>query len=327
MGYADMSTGNLFLAQPLRPEVANTPQEARHEAMLGTPAERAEFLRRVYVQTDQFKFSFEFISNLIDRAKRTKFPGGLWLIGDGGTGKSFLLERIYRGYPPIDTDLSRIVPVLAISLNEKTSESSILSSMLLQLGQDPELLHYKNNDDLREQAVDALQATGTRAILFDESHHIWLKPNGSGRSTDRSGGSVGGSLMRLYDRTGLAMIFAGTPGLEKVLELNDKQSNTRWEGRVRLTEFAFDGKFLGLLAALDEAMPFPEKSSLAEEGRAKKIHLATKGNFRSLKNFLAEAVYLAAESNSPCVKDEHLRQAFYRNYGFQLNPFDDAATS
>lgn len=321
MGYTDLLTGNLFVAQRAHREEDITPQEARQRALSGTPADRAEFFRTIRVETDQFKFSYDFITNLVERANRTKKPGGLWLIGDGGTGKSFLLDKIYSQYSPIETELSRIVPVLSISLNDNTLESSIWISMLLQLGQDPELLHYKNNDDLMDQAAEALKTAETRAILFDESHNIWLTTKGNLRVKDRSGGTIGGKLLSFYDDTGVAIILAGTPGLEKVLELNDKQPLTRWEGKIRLTEFAFDGKFLALLAAFDEAMPFAEKSDLAQEGRAKKIHVATKGNFRSLKNFLAEAVFLAAESNSPCVTDKHLRQAYYQNYGLQPNPF------
>lgn len=321
MGYT--ADGNLFQSLSLSPleGPALSPQEMRLQAMRSGPDERSRFIKEVYVETEQFKFSFNFISKLIEKSKRTDTPGGLWLMGEGGTGKSFLLNKIQAKYPPIETEYSRIVPVLIISLNEKTSESSILISMLLQLGQDPELLNFKNNDDLKLQVVDAMRTTQTQAVLFDESHHIWLKPNGKVRSADRSGGTIGGSLLRFYDLTGVAMIFAGTPGLDRVLELKDKQSNTRWEGTIRLNEFQFDEKFVGLLDALNQALPFPESSRLTEEDRARKIYLATKGNFRSLKNFLAEAVYTAAEDGATCIHDNHLYQAFQDTYGLESNPF------
>ncbi len=321
MNFADIVTDNLFLSPPVNPITCLHAQEARISAMAGSPKDRAEFFRDIHVNTKQFINSLEFLTTLIERARRTKYPGGLWLIGDGGTGKSFLFKKLYEKYPPIENTLSRHVPVLVISLDEKTSESSILIYMLLQLGQDPELLHFKDNDDLREQVIDALHACGTLAILFDESHHIWLKPNGNVRSADRSGGTIGGFLKLLYDRTGVAMIFAGTLGLEKVLELNDKQSNTRWPAEIRLCEFQFDEQFIGLMNVLDEAVPLPKKSDLGEMEVAKKIHQATNGNFRSLKNFLAEAVFIASESNSQKIESPHLRLAFFNLFGLRVNPF------
>jgi hypothetical protein len=321
MGYTGAANSDLFqsLAQDDKPILS--PPELRLRAMQEGPAERSRFIKEVYVETEQFKFSFNFISNLIERSQRSDTPGGLWLIGEGGTGKSYLLERIQAKYPPIETEYARTVPVLIISLNEQTSESSILISMLLQLGQDPELLHFKNNDDLKLQVIDAMKTTHTRAVLFDESHYIWLKPNGKVRSADRSGGTIGGFLLRFYDLTGVAMVFAGTPGLESVLQLNDKQSSTRWEGRIRLNEFQFDERFGGLLGALNQALPFPEPSNLTEEDRARKIYLATKGNFRSLKNFLAQAVYIAAADGATHIHDNHLFQAFQDTYGLESNPF------
>lgn len=321
MGYTDLLTANFFESQRNQSQVVVSPQEARLLAMQGTPADRSRFVEDIYIETEQFKFSFEFISKLVERAKRTNKPGGLWLIGEGGTGKSFLLKKLEDKFAPIETGSVRVVPVLIISLNEMTSLSSILMSMLFQLGQDPELLYYKNNDDLKDQVVDAMRTAETQAVLFDESHNIWLKPNGKTRAADRSGGTIGGFLLRFYDLTGVAMIFAGTPGLDRVLELNDKQSGTRWEGRIRLSEFAFDEKFIGLLATLDQALPFPEGAHLSEEGRARKIFLATKGNFRSLKHLLAEAVFMAAESHASCVTDQHLLAACETTHGLELNPF------
>lgn len=322
MGLKDWFEEDLFdLRVSANPSEAEPPELARARAMQGSAADKAEFFRNIHIDTEQFLDSMKFIQKLIGRANRTDRPGGLWLIGEGGTGKSLILQKIFEQYPPVETKITRNVSVLVVSLDEKTSESSILISLILQLGQDPELLRYRDNADLREQVIDALRACQTRAILFDESHHIWLKPNGKPRSADRSGGSVGGFLKRFYDRTGVAMIFAGTPGLEEVLKLNDKQSKTRWTAEIRLTEFKFDAKFVGVLKALDNAIPLPEKSELDETNRAQKIYRATNGNFRALKNFLAECVFLAAEKNCSYIADIHLREAFFNLFGLLQNPF------
>lgn len=315
------SSGGFDAQRSVKLDGIETADQARKHALQGSPAEKTEFFSTVHIGTPQYSAALGFILAMIKRVSRTRSPGGLWLIGDGGTGKTLILKKVLELFPPVDTGGAWIVPVLVLSLDEKTSESSILISMLLQLGQDPELLRYRDNADLREQVIDALKTCQTQAILFDESQNIWLTTKGNVRSADRSGGAVGGFLKRFYDRTGVAMIFAGTLGLEKVLRLNDKQSTTRWSAEIRLQEFQFDKTFIGVLNALDEAIPLPELSGLGNLDCATKIFSATLGNFRAIKRFLAEAIFLAAESNSPSITDRHLHDAFINIFGLKENPF------
>lgn len=318
MGQADFVTTPLFDFIPTDPTL--TPQELRAAALAGTPAERAEFTRTISISVDGYRHANDFVDALLDRSARSPRPGGLWLLGDGGVGKSFILEAVYRRHPPSESQTKRHCPILSLSFSSRPSESEILLTVLLQLGQNPKSIRYQNNAELMDHVVDAVSTGGALAILFDEAHHLWLNTSAK-RVTDRMGGRLGDFLKRFYDRTGLAYIFAGTNGLHDLLDA-DSQASTRWPGTLRLHPFADDEKFRGLLAALDMAIPMPKPAGLTTDSLASRIFESTKGNFRNLKTLLAQAVYIAASEGAHLISEAHLARAHFLTFCSETTPFD-----
>jgi hypothetical protein len=291
--------------------------------MQGGPTERAEYVRTVSVNVDGYRIGLKFIHELIARSSRSQRPGGLWLLGDGGLGKSFILEAAYEEYAPHESQTERICPLLAMAFESRPSESDILLSILIQLGQDPDTLRYQSNRELRDIALDGMLASGTLGILFDESHHLWLNTRAH-RVADRVGGRLGDFLKTFYDKTGVAFIFSGTPGLQSLYDA-DGQANTRWGGIYTLKPFADDGKFQGMLNALDQALPLEECSDLAGDLLRPKLYIASRGNFRRLKALLAEAVFLAASEGARRLTIEHLKQAYFLTFCSEETPFGNIA--
>ncbi|WP_291518471.1 TniB family NTP-binding protein [Acidovorax sp.] len=319
MGDYDLNTQSLFAnvveASPVVKQIS--PAEARSLAMAGSPADRAEFTRAVSVAVDSYRKSSEQIRKLIERARRTSCPGGLWIIGQGGMGKTFVLEAIHQNYPPIETPILRTCPVLLIKFSARPSVSDILLSLLLEMGQSPAFLRGLSNAELEEAALDAMRICKVCVILFDEAHHLWLT---TGKNS-RSGGTVGDFLKRFYDSSGVAFIFAGTEVLTQAYE-KDPQLNTRWIGRIDLQGFKNDLKFRGVLAALDAALPMTSPASLASEPLASSLYRACDGNFRKLKMLLSEAVYLASAENAPSLNKHYLKQAYLDLSAEEETPFD-----
>lgn len=321
MGFADFATAPLFGGMTPPPPVnALSPAEQRAAALQGSPSERGEFTRTVPINVDGYRLANEFIDNLIASSERSKYPGGLWLLGDGGLGKSFILEAAYRRYPPYENHLKRYCPVLTLTFKSKPSESDILVSLLLQLGQSPDILSYEKNSDLEAIVKDAMKACGVLAIFFDEAHHLWMNTSAK-QAVDRTGGVLGGFLKTFYNDSGVACIFAGTPGLQDIYD-RDPQIHTRWPGIWHLTPFANDEKFRGLLAALDQALPMPEPAGLADEPLASELFISSKGNLRLLKNVLAAAVFIAATENAPKLTWKHLQRAHFLTFCTEATPFD-----
>jgi hypothetical protein len=304
------------------PFVVPTYQQAKltlEEALSGSPVQKQLYFLDATVQVEGFTKARKFVDALLDRRKRLLKPGGLWIIGDGGVGKSFVLNDIHKRHPLIDTNIARITPLIWLSFRSRPSISDLLCTMLLQLGQDPDLMKNRDNQHLEDSLVDALKASGTLGIMFDEAHHLWLTTTGK-RHKDRIGGLIGDLLKRLYDATPLAYIFSGTPGLTDAVFL-DKQVSTRWPGIITLKQFNLDKQFYGLLNALDRAIPLPEPTVLAQKKFADKIHMSTGGNFRLIKELLGEAIFLAANDDSPKIGMKHLAESHFITFGDRENPF------
>lgn len=317
MAVADLHSEILFFSDHRQIAHDENPETIKHAVMQKSPQIRSQFFSKAFVNVRSFDAGLRFIDALIERSRHSKNAGGLWIFGDGGTGKTFILDRINQKYAPIETPVSRIVPLVSIHLRERPAISDLALLILAQLGQDPALVHYRGNSDLEDALVIALEECKTLVMLFDEAQHLWIK---NSNKNDRSAGHVGEFLKRLYSKVGVAYVFAGTAGLEEVAS-RESQSNTRWSGKLKLKNFEFDGEFLGLLDALDEMAPMAEKAGLQSLDMAKPIHEATQGNFRLLKRLLAEAILIAANENSQRVTMDHLSRAHFFIFCDSPNPF------
>lgn len=301
-----------------------SPMELRLRAMQGTPADRSEFARQVSIEVDGYRRANRFLDAMIERARRSSCPGGLWILGEGGQGKTFILDSFIRRHPHSETTERRICEVLHLTFRSRPSESEILLTILLMLGQSPRTLHYQKNAELQQIVVEAILHCGVRIILFDEAHHLWISGTSrSRRSESRWGGVLGDFLKNLYDRSGVAFVFAGMPELAELIE-RDKQAGSRWAGKLCLEPFQNDIQFRGVLAALDEALPMEERANLTDPKLCNLIFEASGGNFRRLKNFLAEAVFLAASDHAKSIQKRHLAQAFFLSYCNESTPFGEA---
>lgn len=317
MGLLTMTSVGLFDLAPSVRSLNPHKKQTREEALLGSPLQKRQFVMDVPIQVEGFAQAREYIDALLERSKHTPKPGGLCIAGDGGVGKSFILNDAHRRHPQLDTEIARITPLLVANFEGTPTAGKFLTDMLLQLGQEPSLIAGKVNKDLRDEFVKAVAECGTLGILFDESQHFWLSTK---RNADRKAGAFGEYLKQLYDDTSLAFIFTGTPGLADLFE-SDSQIYTRWSGMLKLKAFEFGESFIKLLTALDQAIPLPEPAGLTEPKLAEQLHASTSGNFRLIKRLLAEAVSLAAKDGAKRLDIHYLAKAHFFIFCGRENPF------
>lgn len=289
--------------------IEDPPAEPTRSAMIAcVPSTRAQFVQNLTIFSDGLLQGDAVIGSSLSRGGSQTAPGGSITIGEGGTGKSFILERQMRRYPPRFGDLRSFVPVLHIKLKERPAPDDVQYAIL-------DALRYGGNSrrlspNEREETVKlAMTACGTRGLLIDEAHHLYLI-GGSRKNPDRQAGPVGDYLISLYDETRIAQHFFGTPTLGKLFE-KDRQLSTRWPGVIYLAKYLLDESWIVLLDTLDKALPMHERCKLAERDQPEKIYRFTQGNFRQLKGFLAEAVRLAAVDGAPKLTDQHFCRAYF----------------
>lgn len=292
-------------------------------ALHGTPADRAEFTRKVSLDVDGFRRAMTVMEGLYERAERTNRPGGMRLTGDGGEGKTFILEKFLQAHPPVENTMARTCPVVLLTFSGRPSISDILLSILLTLGYPVQMIRTQKNSDLQKIAVSAMVSCKVRVLIFDEAQHLWVSSSSrSQRPLDRIGGQVGEFLKLLYDQSGVAYVFAGTNGLKDAFNL-DAQASTRWPGNVQLYPFKNDDYFRETLRVLDHAMPMESSSRLNDERLASRIFDSTQGNFRRLKSLISEAVYLSASEGAKSVSERHLAKAYFQLIGDEQTPFGE----
>jgi len=314
---SDLHSEHLFAEPVLDVTAALDPQQERARAMAGTPDERAQYVMDVPIAFDDYRRANKYIDALLARAKVAKKPGGLWIIGEGGRGKSFILERLLKRLKPIEGDHRRLCPVLYLTFEARPNIGEIYIRLLMQLGQDPRSLKGLNLKELRDTLRDAVQTAGVLLIAFDEAQHLWVLV--SKKSKGDAGGALGATLKRLYEILGVAFIFIGTPPLDEIRR-QDEQT-TRWPGLSFLKAFSYNKEFLGILATLDECLPMPEKANLIDSKLSKAIFDSCRGSFRLLKMLLAEAVRSASQNGEKNISCVHFAEAHFVVHCSEDHPF------
>lgn len=317
MNHADLKSDHLF-GEPYSSTIEPLdPLMERARALAGTPDDRAQYVLDVPVAFDEYRKANRYIDALLARAKVSRKPGGLWIIGEGGRGKSFILERLLKRLKPVEGNHRRHCPVIYITFESRPSIGEIYIRLLLQLGQDPHSLKRLSLKELRETLKDAVKTAGVLLIAFDEAQHLWVLA--SKKNKGDAGGTLGATLKRLYDFLGVACIFIGTPPLDEIRR-QDEQT-TRWPGLTYLKAFQFNDEFLGVLATLDECLPMPKKSGLIDPKLSNEIFVSSRGSFRLLKILLAEAVRIASRKGDKCILRIHLAEAHFLVHCSEETPF------
>lgn len=293
------------------------PEVARQTALRGSPEEKARFVEDLAINVQGLTDPLALIGSLMARSRVVRRPGGLLVLGPGGSGKSFIASRLLRRYPPRESPTRRVVPVAFAKLGRNQLPGDVLKSLLKGMGQRLPKAQYKESE-LQFLLIQALDACVTRVILLDEAHHMTLTTGK--RNADRAAGPLGELFKEVYDESGVALAFLGKPSLGELFE-NDDQSDTRWAAKVDLTNFLDSPLYRGVLNTFDKAMPMERLSGLGEDPFYSKIVVSCKGNFRRTKDFLRNAVMASATQGASSIDECHLSRAHYETFGPEGNPF------
>jgi hypothetical protein len=293
--------------------------EARAVAIQGNGYVRAQFLEQeIIIYTPDVIHVSETIDTLLPRARQILNPGGMRIQGAGGTGKDTVIRIFQRKYPPYHTDGTFCTPILVVTFDARLSQSAILQDLL---GQAQGLYNRSASiKNLEDCLLEAIVSRYTMAIAFNESQHILPVSDPRKRTQSRQAGATGDWFKRFLDKIRIPVFMFGTPGWDDVFEL-DPQLATRLTHRFMFSELKSDATFVGVLQALDEAIPMPEPAGLGKREMADPIYRVCCGNWRRLTTLLKEAIILATESGSVRIEREHLRRAYRIQFGLEGNPF------
>jgi hypothetical protein len=297
--------------EPPGPVVEPSPELERKRAMRLDAFGRAEFFARSTVHTDAVAKAHSVIDLIVAQQGKVKYPGGAWLIGPGGVGKSFIADLIARRYPSVDDGVDYWQPILNVRLGHTPKPEQLTRRLLAGLGRT--VVGVYNEDQFDAFLVQALQQSGVRLLIVEQAHQMYPVTS-TARVRDRISGTVGDYLNAVYDKTGIGILLVGTPGLLDWYAA-DPQLSTRWSAMIHLNNMNYDDTFVAVLQTLDELAPIDEQASLASPRISSAIHNVTGGNFRALKMLLRQALIFALQDRSCSIKDVHLSHACLSVFG------------
>lgn len=295
---------SLFDAVPSLKPVTENSADRFEQAKAGSPEEKARYVLDATIVTEQVKQGTTIIDAMIRRGYAGLPPRGFCIVGDGGLGKSFLLKRFLKRYPPQISLRRSFFPIVSIQLDAPVQLDVVARNILLQLGY--------GGDTNRPYPVlwgvvhDALRECRSIVLMVDEAQKMGLTKGM--RNHDRAAGPLGDQFKSLTDNANVGLVFAGTEGLSKLFDV-DHQLRTRWPGRVELAPFNNDQRWLGLLDGFSRLIPLPKPSNLVNGSIPASLHKAARGHVRELAGVLSEATYQAARDGAQCLNESFLNAA------------------
>ncbi len=322
--YRDLQTYELSLAEPSRntTEKGASPDARRLAALGGTPNDRAQFLtEEVFIHTPDFRHATSTIERLLTRGTTFSNPGGMRIIADSGMGKDAIIRYFQRKFAPTWSEGNSHCPILYVTLPHRVGPGDIIRTFLRQLH--TAFTTTQLVRPLEENLLEAMDECGTVGIFFNEAQHLVYTTKRTEREAARLAGESGDWLKGFLDKVRRPVFFFGIPGWDEVFNL-DEQLGTRITHQYTFSAFNFDTTFIGVLRALDEAIPMPQPAGLDNKDLASALYHVTQGNWRLLIHLLREAIFIASYAGASQIEREDLSAAYQLNFGLQGNPFGPA---
>lgn len=236
---------------------------------------------------------------------------GMLVTGEKGTGKTTIKDFYLKNNAPIQTETATIIPVLSIRIPVPATVSGLNTCLLTALN-DP--FPCSGSITFRTLRVYKLvDKCRTELAIFDEFQHF------AERESFKLNRTVSDWAKNFMGETKKPLILFGTPKSVEILDGEEnEQLRRRFPFRMSLTPFRWEtGEeqhvFRKFLQLVDENLPLPEPSNLADPIMAARIHYATGGLMFEIMRLIRAAGVLALKRNLPKVDLELLWESFHEN--------------
>jgi len=265
--------------------------------------ERLRQLQRVHVVIPEQQAVLEAIAKCHEGYPDGE-PSGLLLLGPSWAGKTTVLDLYQSRFHRTETAEGVTEPALRVCVPPVVSLNFLVSSFLEQLGDSSPAGGTLMGKTQRFKCL--VREMGGTLLLLDEVENF---------RGDVRGGRVGLDwLASVANDLHIPFVLAGQPEFERFLLINTGLRRRVTASR-RLSPYAWDESegresFQRFLATLDEALPFPERSRLSEEGLAYRLHQASGGVPGRAITLVRRAAAEAIREGRAAVTLAHLERAF-----------------
>lgn len=262
------------------------------------------------------------IQRVITFAKHGAEPRHTLLVGESGTGKTWLAEYIVSLYPQYPSDSGTVIPILLVETPAIPTLKGLAEAILTALN-DP-LAHRGTASDKRKRAISLLEKCKVQFIVLDEFQHFL--DHGKYDSLI----SVSDWLKRFIDDAKVPVLLMGLPRCEGILQVNE-QLRRRFSSRLELPAFSIDTKeaeleFRTVLKEIDKSLPTERRSGLADVDLARRLYFASNGLIGYLRTLITGTFELVVLENRSRLEIDLFEKAFtaliWKDGLGALNPFN-----
>jgi hypothetical protein len=285
--------------------------------------EKMELVEQICIIHPRMQAILDKIDYCRDHSKRALESIGMLVMGERGTGKTTIINKYVERYPIKRTKTSTIIPVLRIRIPVPATVGGLTACLLTAL-----------NDPFTKRGaiiVQTLRVYGlvnkcrVEVVMFDEFQHF------SERESFKLIRTVSDWTKNFMGETKMPIIFFGTLKAKEILDGEEnEQLKRRFPFRVILKPFGWETEedqdyFRKFLEKLDEALPLPELSNLADPDMAYRICYATGGIMNEIMRLIRAAAVLALQRDLKKIDLDLLSESFAENLATNAphleNPF------
>lgn len=280
-------------------------------------------LKNLIISHEQFENAYQTIVQAYFINKNVEIAQNIICVGQSGTGKSTLKEKIKNTFPRINIDEKVIIPILVVDTPSMPTVKNIAEEILIQLG-DPRF-DKGSAIDKTNRILNYLLVCEVKMIIFDELQHFI--DQGKHPSTYK----VSEWLKTVIDKSKASTVLMGLERSEQLLRVNE-QLRRRFSKRVDITPFDINDQisrnnFIGVIKILDEKVGFPTKLDLKDRDLIISFYFATNGIIDYLVKLFIGAYECAVLAKKDSLDRDCFEKAFTENVWIEgvgkLNPFNN----
>jgi len=278
-------------------------------------------IHSIVVQYPRLNALLDDIWSCHQQSKLMPEPACLLVTGPAGAGKSTLISVYLSEFPAAELEERSNVKVFHAEIPAAVTIKGLVTKLLKRLG-----APYPGRGNQIEQTIrliDLLEQCGTELIIIDEFHHV------IDQRTQKTIQDVANWIKSLINATKIPIILMGMPG-SRVILTDDDQLKRRFSAKRSLDPFGWSTaerrtEYRTLLAQIDSALPFLERSELAHEDLAYPIFLSSGGKIAGTMKLITNAGIAAVLREAPRISVGDLEAAFEGQIGpsnfLPFNPF------
>ncbi|MBW9335671.1 AAA family ATPase [Herbaspirillum sp. RU 5E] len=264
----------------------------------------ARQINSTIVMHEKFEQVYKGIMNLIYLNSLSDTAYGGVVIAPSGCGKTSLIKLVQQNITSQES-IQKGAMCLSVAAGANTNIGQLISQLMKQLGYQT-IIRASTISEQSALLAATLKERRVIAIFIDESQHI-----SRGRRT-LSAASITDWLKELRDASGVVIVMMGTREFTPLGASND-QLASRSPATFSLSEFPYDKSWIGLLTKIAKEVSAFDLSPVTTF--SKKIHKATNGVPRTLKQLLIASTSAGIQSGKTILDAESLRAGYSSVFG------------